>query len=177
MFSRLGAAEVGAEGLLDHDPRARRPAGAGDALGDPPEERRRDLQVEQCSAMGAPNRGGHGGVGRVVAEVTIDVAEQSQHPGSRRGVRVYPVEAQGRGGVVAELPEVPAALGHPDHRHVQHTPVHETHQRGKGLQLRQVTGCAEDDERVHLIGCRHQDPPARRAWAVDFERALSPTRR
>src|SRR6516165_12677786 len=95
------------------------PARRGDALGDPPEQERRHLHVEQHLLAGADHVG-HGAVGGVVAEVTVHVAQQAEHLDRRRAARVHLVELQRGGRVVAELLEVPALLRHPDHRNVEH---------------------------------------------------------
>ena len=60
-------------------------------------------------------------------------------------------------GVVAELLQPPAALGHPDHGHVEHAPLDQPHQRRERLDLGQVPGRAEDHQRVNFV--RHVIPP------------------
>ncbi len=150
----LGAGQVVAERLLDHDPAPAGPARAGDALGDAPEQRRRDLQVEQHPLAGA-DLCGHGLVRRVVAQVPVDVTEQAEHLRRRRARRVHVAPLQRGGRVVAELLQAPAALGHPDHRDVKRPAPDQPHQRRKRLQLCQVAGCPEDHQRVGPVR-RHQ---------------------
>ena len=72
-------------------------------------------------------------------------------------VRVHVVELQRGDGVVAELLQPPAALGHPDHRDVEHAALDQPHQRGEGLDLGQVPGGTEDHQRVNFVG--HVIPP------------------
>ena len=65
---------VVAERLLDDDPRVRRQAGLREPLDDPPEQERRDLQIED-RAPRAGDRGADSLVGGRVAEITLHVRE------------------------------------------------------------------------------------------------------
>ena len=60
-------------------------------------------------------------------------------------------------GVIAELVQPPAALGDPDHRHIEHPALDQPDQRGERLQLGQVPGRAEDHQRIYVS--RHCLPP------------------
>src|SRR6266536_2434727 len=155
------AAQVGAERLLDHDPGALGQAGLADPLGDRREQRRRHLEVEQRPpALGEP--GGQGLVGGVVGEVAVDVLEQVQHPLGDVPVRVDAVVPQGLGGVAPELLELPSALCDADDGDLERTALDQPHQRRERLQLGEVPGRAEDDERIdrvcsggcHIASCR-----------------------
>src|SRR6202042_3391615 len=53
--------------------------------------------------------------------------------------------------VVAELLKPEAALGHSNHRHVEHAPLDQPHQGRKRLKLSQVTGGTEDHQRVNVV--------------------------
>ena len=86
-----------------------------------------------------------------VDNIQITMAEAFDVSDRGRVGRVHPVELERRGGVVAELLQAPAALGHPDHRDVQHAPLDQPHQRGEGLYLGQVPGRPEDHQRVNFI--------------------------
>ena len=144
------AGQVGTERLLHHDPGVLGPAGRGDSLRDPAEQRGRHLQVEQDLGAGA-DLVRHRLVGGVVVEVPVDVAQQPEHLLGGRGLGVHVVQHQRGLRVVAELLQPPAALRHPDDRHVEHAPVDQADQRREGLDLGQVTGGAEDHERVNLV--------------------------
>ena len=152
----LRAGQVGAERLLHHDPGA---AGPGPRWRSPaairPNSCGRHFQVVQDPLAGA-DLIGHGLVGGVVAQVAVHVPQQAEHLDRRRVGRVHLVELERRGRVVAELLQAPAALGHPDHRDVEHAALDQPHQRGEGLQLGQVPGSAEDHQRVNFVG--HIDP-------------------
>ena len=145
VFSCPCAVQVVAERLLHHHAGAVGAAGGGDALCDAAEQERWNLQVEQCAGAGA-DLAGHRGVGGVVVEVTVDVAQQAEHLLRGRAVGIHVVQPQRGGGVVPELVEAPAALRDPDHRHVEDPAFDEPDQRGEGLELGQVTGRAEDDQ-------------------------------
>jgi hypothetical protein len=136
-FSRRALARSEPNGFSTMTPVPGRTPGRGNALSDPAEQRRRYLQVVQ-HPLAAADLPGHGLVGALVAEVAIDVPQQPQHLRSRRAVRVHVVELRRRGGVVAELPQVPAAFGHPDDRHVEHTALHQADQGREGLEFRQA---------------------------------------
>jgi hypothetical protein len=146
----LGAGQVVTERLLDHDPAVFRAAGLGDALGDAAEQRWWHLEVEEYF-LGLAYLVRHGLVRRRVAEVAVDVAQQLQELDRGRAVRVDLVQLQRRGGVVAELVQAPAALGHADHGHVEHTPLDQPDQRGEGLEFGQVAGGTEDHQRVNVV--------------------------
>ena len=148
-----GAGQVDAERLLHHHPRVLRAARAGDSLRDPPEQLGRHLHVVQ-DLLARTDLIRHGLVGGLVAEIPVHVAQQPEHLRRRSAVRVHVVELQRGGGVVAELLQPPPALGHPDHRDVQHAALHQPHQRREGLDLGQVASGAEDHQRVNLV-CRH----------------------
>ena len=75
----LRTRQVGAEGLLNHDPGAARAARGRDPLGDPPEQDGRHFQVVQ-DMLARADLIGHGLVGGVVAEVPVHVAQQLKHP-------------------------------------------------------------------------------------------------
>lgn len=49
-----------------------------DAVGDPPEEERRDFQVIQHLGVGLPDRVGHRLVRGVVVQVVVDVLQEGQ---------------------------------------------------------------------------------------------------
>ena len=162
----LGAGQVGAERLLDHDPVALGAAGRGDALGDAAEQRRRHLKVEQ-HALAVADGIRHGLVGPGIIQVAVDVAQQAQHLGRRRAVGIHLVERERVPRVVAELVQTPAALGHADDRDVQHPALDQPDQRRKGLQLGQVAGSAEDHQRVNLLlWCCHIASPIRSAHGL-----------
>ena len=141
------------------------PAGRGDALGDPAEQLGRHLHVEQHLLAGA-DLIGHGLVGGVVAEVPVDVAEQAEHLDRRRVGRVHVVELERGDGVVAELLQAPAALGHPDHRDIKDAAFDQPDQRGEGLDLGQVPGRPEDHQRVNFVGHVSFSLPMRSALPV-----------
>ena len=146
----LGAGQVGAEGLLDHDPIVFRAARLGDALSDAAEQRRWHLEVEEYS-LGFAYLVRHGLVRRRVAEIAVDVAQQLQELDRGRAGRVDLIQLERGGGVVAELVQAPAALGHADHGHVEHAPLDQRDQRGEGVQFGQVAGGAEDHQRVDVL--------------------------
>ena len=150
------AGQVGAERLFHHDPGAAGPARAGDPLGDPAEQLGRHLHVVQ-DLLARADLIGHGLVGGLVAQVPVHVPQQAEHLDRRRVGRVHLVELERRGGVVTELLQAPAALGHPDHRDVQHAALDQSDQRGEGLYLGQVPGRPEDHQRVNFVG--HVIPP------------------
>jgi hypothetical protein len=66
--------------------------------------------------------------------------QQVEHALGGGRARVHVVELQGGDRVVAELIKAPAALGHTDDRHVEHSALDQPHQRGERLQLRTVSG-------------------------------------
>jgi hypothetical protein len=146
------AVQVGAERLLHHDPVALGPARGRDALGDPAEQQRRHLQVEQ-DLLAIADRIRHGVIGGVVVEVAVHVPEQAEHLAGRVAARVDVVPLERRDRVVAELVQAPAVLGYTDHRHVQHPALHQPDQRRERFQLGQVAGGAEDDQCVNLLCC------------------------
>ena len=142
--------QVRTERLFHHHPGTGGPPRRGNALGDPPEQERRHLHVIQ-QPLARADRIGHGAVGLVFVKVAVHVAEQPEHLDRRRAGRVHVVELQRRGRVVAELRQVPAALGHPHHRDIEHIALDQPHQRGERLNLGQIPGRPEDHQRVDTV--------------------------
>ena len=149
----LRALQVGAEWLLDHDAGITRSACVRYALSDAPEQRRRNLHVEQHAAA-LPDSVRHRLISGRIVQVAVDVTQQPEHLGGGRGRRVHLVELERVHRVVAELLQAPAALGDSDDRDVEHASLDEPDQRRKRLELGQVAGRAEYHQRVHLVSLR-----------------------
>ena len=175
------AGQVGTERLLHHDPGVLGPAGRGDSLRDPAEQRGRHFQVEQDLRAGA-DFVRHRLVGGVVVEVPVNVAQQPEHLLGGRRLGVHVVEPQRGLRIGAELLQPPAALRHPDDRHVEHAPADQADQRREGLDLGQVTGGPENHERINLVSGHFRfplsvnfpvpraEPPRRGARTADWPR-------
>ena len=135
------------ERLLHHHARRLGHAGPGQSLDHHPEQRRRDLQVEDRAARIARWRG-HPLVGRVVGEV-------AGHVGESRGEAVEDLVVDrlaGVGdavpGVVAQLLDGPVVARHSQDRAVQQAAALQPVERLERHHPGQVAGDTEDHEHV-----------------------------
>ena len=149
----LGAAQVGAERLLDHDPGAVGQPRRADAVGDAAEQRRRHLQVEQDAR-------------RPCAPSPPSPGRSRRRRGRRRRSRADPSmrAAAGASGSMSLSRSDAAAYARncSSSQPLLATPITGTSstprstrpdQGGEGLQLGEVAGRAEDHQRVHRVGC------------------------
>ena len=139
--------EVVPEGLLHHHPRVRGQPRIGEALHDPAEEERRDLEVEDRS-LGALDRGRDPVVGGRIAEVARHVGEARREPGEHVLVDVLAGADDRRPRPLDQLVDAPVVDRDPDDRAVDQLPPFEAIERAEGHHLREVAGDPEDHEHV-----------------------------
>jgi len=143
--------QVAAEGLLDDDAGIVRAAGGCEPVGDHAEQARRDGQVIERALRGTQRgaellkRGG-------VVVIAVHVFQQRGELGERVGVHAAAVFLQARPRAVAELVEPEAGLGDADDGHVQVTVLDHRLERREDFLVREIAGCAEDDERIGALG-------------------------
>jgi hypothetical protein len=138
---------VVAKRLLDHHTRALGQTRVGKALDDCPEQKRRDLEIED----GAPcvlDRGGHALEGRRVPEITRNVGEPGGEPVEGLLVHRLACGLDRVAGMLAQVVGAPLVDGHSDDRTAQQAAALQVVERAEGHHLRQVAGDAEDDEHV-----------------------------
>jgi len=108
--------------------------------------------------MGTPAHRAHSGchahIGGGIAEIAVDVAKQAEHLRRCLARRVDVIEFQRLHGVGPELVQAPAAVGDADDRDAQHAALDEPDQGRERLELGEIPGGAEDDQRVHAVS-RH----------------------
>ena len=146
---------VVAEGLLDDDPGVLREARLGEALDDPAEEERRDLEVED-RALGAGDGGGHALVRGCVAEVALDVGETLREALEHRLVELLAGADDRVACALDELVDRPVVDGDPDDRALEQPALLEPVQRMERHDLGQVPGDPEDHEDVGLLRLRRR---------------------
>ena len=146
---------VVAEGLLDDDPGVLRQAGLGEALDDPAEEERRDLEVED-GARGAGDRGRDALVRGGVAEVALHVREPLREAREHRLVELLAGADDRVAGALDELIDRPVVDGDPDDRALEQPALLEPVQRVERHDLGQVPGDPEDHEDVGLLRLRRR---------------------
>ena len=147
LVERARRCEVVPEGLLDHDPGARRAAGLAELLDDRAEEAGRDRQVVRRMLRAAERLAQRREGGRV-AVVAVDVLEQRHELRERGLVDAAAVLLQARARPLHELLGRPARLGDADDRDVEVAPLDHALERGKDLLVGQVAGRAEEDQGV-----------------------------
>src|SRR5262249_17444865 len=99
-------------------------------------------------AAGAAERLAECGESGVVAVVTVNITKLRRQRRERLLVDTAAVLGKTGPRAGAQLIEVPASLGDPDHRHIQVAAPHHRLQGGKNLLVGQVTGGAEEDEGI-----------------------------
>ena len=124
----------------------------GQALHDPSEEERGNLEVEDGVRLSA-DRGRDAAVGRVVAEITGDVREALGKPAEHVFVERLARADDGFARPVHQLLDRPVVDRDADDRAVQQAPPLEPVQRPERHHLREIAGDSEDDEHVcRLLG-------------------------
>src|SRR4029077_21218142 len=86
---------------------------------------------------------------RWVLVITVNVAQQAgQFSESRRIDSAVLLQAVGR--PRTKLIQIPSGFGYTDHRYIKMSALHHRLQRRENLLVGQVTGCAEEDQRVGM---------------------------
>src|SRR5262249_35538814 len=98
--------------------------------------------------------------------VAVDVPKQPAKPVERRRVESS-VLLEAVLGTGLEPFEVPAGLGHADHRDVEVATLDHRLQGREDLLVREVSGCAEEDERVGMNAAHHTPPVTAPAFRGD----------
>ena len=136
------------ERLLDDDATGLREACFRQALDDAAEEERRDLEVED-RCVGALDRLADAFVGRVVAEVALDIGHAADEPIEHRRVDLLAgCGLDRRLCPVAQLIHGPVVEGDADDRAVEQPAGLEPVEGIEGHHLREVAGDPEDHEHV-----------------------------
>jgi hypothetical protein len=142
--------QVVAEGLLDHDAPALRESRVVQALDDPAEEERRDLEVEDGS-LRAVDRLRDALVGRLLAEVAGHVGKAVREAVENLFIQRLARALDRLARAVLQLIDGPVVDGHADDRAVEQAPLLEPVERVEGHHLRQVARDPEDDEDVRRL--------------------------
>ncbi len=138
---------VVAERLLDDDARGLRQPRVGEALDDPPEQERRDLEIEDRQLC-ALDRGADAVVRRSVAEVSLHVREPGSQTVEHRGVERLARSLDRLARALAQLVDVPVVDGDADDRAIEQAATLEPVQRPERHHLREIAGDPEDHEHV-----------------------------
>ena len=138
---------VVAERLLDDDPRGLRQPGLGEALDDPAEEERRDLEVED-RRLGALDRLADALVGRRRPRSRPDVREPVGEAVEDLLVELLARADDRLARALDELVDRPVVDRDADDRAVEQPALLEPVQRAEGHHLREVARDPEDDEDV-----------------------------
>ena len=156
-----GGCRVAAERLLHDDARVRRLSCVRQALDDPPEEERRDLEVEH-GRFGVPDRRTHPLVGRVVAEIALDVREPLGEALEDGLIELLPRFHDRGARTVDELVSRPFVDGDAHDRAIEQSALLQSVERAEGHHLREVTRDPEDHEdvcRLREIGWARRSRP------------------
>ncbi len=136
-----------AERLLDDDPSRLRQPRLRKSLDDAAEEKRRDLEVED-GPFGAVDRRRDALVGRVVAEVPVDVRQPLGEALEHLLVELLAGADDRLARPLTQLIDGPVVDGHADDRAVEQSAPLQPVQRPERHHLREVACDPEDDEYV-----------------------------
>ena len=146
-LQRARRLEVVPERLLDHDARALGQARAGQAVDHHPEQRRRDLEVEDRALLPI-QRSRHALEGRGLGEIAGQVGEPRREARERRLVDRLAAGLDRRPGVRAQIVVGPIVGGDAEDRTLQQPAALEPVERSERHHPRQIATDAEDDEDV-----------------------------
>ena len=132
-----GRSEVVAERLLDHDTRGLGQPGVGQALDHSPEQKRRDLQIEDRRAC-LPDRLCHPRVRRAIAEITTHIRQPRREALEHRLVNLHTAPLNRFAGTVAKILHRPITHRHAHDRTTEQPPLLKPVQRVKRHHLRKI---------------------------------------
>jgi hypothetical protein len=141
--------QIAAEGLLEHDARTVCAAGAGEPLHHGGEGAGGNGQVVQ-RPPGVTQRLAQAIEDRRVVVVAAHVAEQAGQLREGVGIDTAAVCLDAVAGAGAKAVDVPILPGHGDHGHVEPAAARHGLERGKDLLVGEVSGRAEEHQRVGL---------------------------